>query len=456
MALSVVILAAGQGTRMKSVLPKVLQPLAGSPMLGHVLETAARLDASSTHVVYGFGGERVVEAFPGSDVNWVLQAEQLGTGHAVAQAIPHIADEDIVLVLCGDVPLIRAESLQPLVDAARAGAAVLTVAVDDPHGYGRIIRDDTGQVLRIVEERDANDAERQVNEINTGLIAARADRLRRWLAALTADNAQGEYYLTDIVAMAVAENVPVAAVKTASVDEVLGINDRIQLAAAERLLCLRRARDLMRHGVTVADPARLDVRGSVQCGRDVFIDVNVILEGEVVLGDNVRIGANVRLKDVHLGAATEVLDNSVIESSHAGSGCVIGPFARVRPGTELAASVKVGNFVEIKKSRVGEGSKVNHLTYVGDSLIGETVNVGAGTITCNYDGANKHRTTIGDGAFIGSGAMLVAPVDIGAGATIGAGSVISKEAPAGELTVARARQRSIPGWQRPRKDTAGK
>jgi len=245
-------------------------------------------------------------------------------------------------------------------------------------------------------------------------------------------------------------------VKTGSADEVRGINDRIQLAAAERLLCLRRARDLMRHGVTVADPARLDVRGSVQCGHDVFIDVNVILEGEVVLGDNVRIGANVRLKDVRLGAATEVLDNSVIESSHTGSGCVIGPFARVRPGTELAASVKLGNFVEIKKSRVGEGSKVNHLSYVGDSLVGESVNVGAGTITCNYDGANKHQTTIGDGAFIGSGAMLVAPVDIGAGATIGAGSVISKEAPAGELTVARARQRSIPGWQRPRKDTAGK
>ncbi len=456
MALSVVILAAGQGTRMKSALPKVLQPLAGSPMLGHVLDTAARLEAGSTHVVYGFGGERVIDAFPGLDVNWVLQAEQLGTGHAVAQAIPHIADDDIVLVLCGDVPLIRAGSLQPLVDAARVGAAVLTVAVDDPHGYGRIIRDGTGQVLRIVEQRDANDAERQVNEINTGLIAARADHLRRWLGALTADNAQGEYYLTDIVAMAVAENVPVAAVKTGSVDEVLGINDRIQLAEAERLLCLRRARDLMRHGVTVADPARLDVRGSVQCGRDVFIDVNVILEGEVILGDDVRIGANVRLKDVHLGAATEVLDSSVIESSHTGAGCVIGPFARVRPGTELAASVKVGNFVEIKKSRVGKGSKVNHLTYVGDSLIGETVNVGAGTITCNYDGANKYQTTIGDGAFIGSGAMLVAPVDIGAGATIGAGSVISKEAPAGELTVARARQRSIPGWQRPKKDTAGK
>ena len=456
MALSVVILAAGQGTRMKSVLPKVLQPLAGRPMLGHVLETAARLDAGSTHVVYGFGGERVIEAFPGLDVNWVLQAEQLGTGHAVAQAIPHIADEDIVLVLCGDVPLIRAESLQPLVEAARAGAAVLTVVADDPYGYGRIVRGDAGQVLRIVEERDANDAERQVSEINTGLIAARAEHLRRWLAALTPDNAQGEYYLTDIVAMAVAEKVPVAAVKTGSADEVRGINDRIQLAAAERLLCLRRARDLMRHGVTVADPARLDVRGSVQCGHDVFIDVNVILEGEVVLGDNVRIGANVRLKDVRLGAATEVLDNSVIESSHTGSGCVIGPFARVRPGTELAASVKLGNFVEIKKSRVGEGSKVNHLSYVGDSLVGESVNVGAGTITCNYDGANKHQTTIGDGAFIGSGAMLVAPVDIGAGATIGAGSVISKEAPAGELTVARARQRSIPGWQRPRKDTAGK
>ncbi len=456
MALSVVILAAGQGTRMKSALPKVLQPLAGSPMLGHVLETAAGLDAGAIHVVYGFGGERVVEAFPGRNVSWVLQAEQLGTGHAVAQAIPHISDDDIVLVLCGDVPLIRAESLQPLVDAARAGAAVLTVVVDDPQGYGRIVRDRSGQLLRIVEERDANESERKLDEINTGLIAARADHLRRWLGALTADNAQGEYYLTDIVAMAVAENVPVAAVKTGNPDEVRGINDRLQLAQAERLLCLRRARNLMRHGVTVADPARLDVRGSVRCGRDVFIDVNVILEGEVVLGDDVRIGPNVRLKDVQLGAGTEVLDNSVIESSHAGADCVIGPFARVRPGTELAASVKVGNFVEIKKSQVGQGSKVNHLTYVGDSLIGETVNVGAGTITCNYDGVNKHQTKIGDGAFIGSGVMLVAPVDIGAGATIGAGSVISKEAPVGELTVARARQRSIPGWQRPKKDSTVK
>ena len=411
MALSVVILAAGQGTRMKSALPKVLQPLAGSPMLGHVLETAAGLDAGAIHVVYGFGGERVVEAFPGRNVSWVLQAEQLGTGHAVAQAIPHISDDDIVLVLCGDVPLIRAESLQPVVEAARAGAAVLTVVVDDPQGYGRIVRDGSGQLLRIVEERDANESERKIDEINTGLIAARVDHLRRWLGALTADNAQGEYYLTDIVAMAVAENVPVAAVKTGNPDEVRGINDRVQLAQAERLLCLRRARNLMRHGVTVADPARLDVRGSVR---------------------------------------------SVIESSHAGTGCVIGPFARVRPGTELAASVKVGNFVEIKKSKVGQGSKVNHLTYVGDSLIGETVNVGAGTITCNYDGVNKHQTKIGDGAFIGSGVMLVAPVDIGAGATIGAGSVISRGAPAGQLTVARAPTRTISNWQRPKKDSAGK
>ncbi len=456
MALSVVILAAGQGTRMNSDSPKVLQPLAGRPMLAHVLEIAAGLDADSTHVVYGFGGNRVPEAFPDAAVNWVLQAEQLGTGHAVAQAMPHISDEDVVLVLCGDVPLVQARSLVPLIDAARDGAAVLTVVVDDPHGYGRIVRDGGGQIARIVEERDATDVERGVNEINTGLIAARADCLRRWLGALSADNAQGEYYLTDIVAMAIAENISVTAVKTDSLDEVRGINDRLQLAEAERLLRKRHAEELMRAGVTIADPARLDVRGRIECGRDVSLDVNVIIEGEVILEDNVRIGPNVHLKDVHLGAGTEVLDNSLLESSRTGRECVIGPFARIRPGTELADTVKVGNFVEIKKSQIESGSKVNHLTYVGDSEIGQKVNVGAGTITCNYDGANKHRTTIGDGAFIGSGVMLVAPVAVGTGATIGAGSVISRDAPADELTVARARQRSVSGWQRPKKDKPAK
>jgi bifunctional UDP-N-acetylglucosamine pyrophosphorylase/glucosamine-1-phosphate N-acetyltransferase len=456
MALSVVILAAGQGTRMKSARPKVLQPLAGRPMLEHVLLTAARLDAASIHVVYGFGGDQVVDAFTTHDVNWVHQAQQLGTGHAVLQAMPGIADQDLVLVLCGDVPLVRAETLRPLVEAARQGAAVLTVIVDEPHGYGRIVRDADGRVARIVEQRDASPEECDIREVNTGLIAARAGDLKRWLSALEPDNAQGEYYLTDIVAMAVAEGVRVSAVQAGSGDEVRGINDRIQLAAAERLLCLRRAHELMRDGVTVVDPARLDVRGTVRCGRDVVIDVNVILEGEVVLDDGVRIGPNVHLTDVHLGAGTEVLDNTVIESSRTGSRCVLGPFARIRPGTELAEMVKVGNFVEIKKSRIDCGSKVNHLTYVGDSKIGESVNVGAGTITCNYDGANKHRTTIGDGAFIGSGVMLVAPVEIGAGATIGAGSVISRDAPANELTVARARQRRVTGWQRPKKDAAGK
>jgi bifunctional UDP-N-acetylglucosamine pyrophosphorylase/glucosamine-1-phosphate N-acetyltransferase len=452
MALSIVILAAGQGTRMKSDLPKVLQPMAGRPLLAHVLDRCRELSADAVHVVYGHGVERVKQEFAGHSVNWVLQAEQLGTGHAVQQAAPHIPADHNVLVLCADVPLIKAGTLkQLLAELDRKPLSLLTVDMSDPSGYGRIIRGADGAVQAIVEHRDASVEQRAVKEINTGLLAARADKLAGWLDGLKADNDQQEYYLTDIVALAVAGGDSVAAVSCSSESEVLGINDKLQLAEAEAVYRRRQAEALMRAGVTLADPARLDVRGTLECGRDVFIDVNAVFEGRVVLGDRVRIGPNAFLKDVELGADTEVLANCVMEQVRAGKACNLGPFARLRPGAELADHVKVGNFVELKKSQIGKGSKVNHLTYVGDSLVGEGVNVGAGTVTCNYDGVNKYQTIIGDGAFIGSGVMLVAPVEVGAGAVLGAGSVITKPAPENKLTVARARQLVVPGWKRPEK-----
>ena len=456
MALSIVVLAAGQGTRMKSDLPKVLQPLAGRPMLAHVLERCRELDADTVHVVYGHGAERVRQAFSDSQVNWVLQAEQLGTGHAVQQAMPHIPKDHDVLVLCADVPLIKTSTLRGLLAAvAQAPLALLTVEMADPAGYGRILRGKDGVVEAIVEHRDASEDQRRLREINTGLLAARAEQLNGWLAGLKADNDQQEYYLTDIVAMAVDEGVTVAAVSCSQESEVMGINDKLQLAQAEAIYRRRQAEILMHAGVTLADPARVDVRGTLECGRDVFIDVNAVFEGKVVLGNRVKIGPNAWLRDVELGDDCEVLPNVVMEQLKAGSACILGPFARLRPGVELDDQVKVGNFVEIKKSRVGKGSKVNHLTYVGDTRIGEHVNVGAGTVTCNYDGVNKHETVIGDGVFVGSGVLLVAPVEIGAGAVLGAGSVITKSAPADKLTVARARQSVIPGWKRPEKK-AGK
>jgi bifunctional UDP-N-acetylglucosamine pyrophosphorylase/glucosamine-1-phosphate N-acetyltransferase len=450
MALHVVILAAGQGTRMKSALPKVLQPLAGRPLLAHVLGRALGLGAHATHVVYGHGGDAVPQAFPDADVRWVLQAEQLGTGHAVAQAMPGIPDDATVLVLYGDVPLIEAATLRPLVAAARDGKlALLGVQLADPAGYGRIIRDAVGRVVRIVEQKDASDSEFSVSEVNTGILAAPAGRLRGWLGSLSNSNAQGEYYLTDVVARAVADGVAVEAMLAPTVAEVLGINDRAQLAGLETALRMRITTELMTAGVTLVDPARVDVRGRVDCGRDVLIDVNVVFEGVVELGDAVAIGPNVVIRNSRLGAGSVVHANTMIEDSDIGPGCELGPFARLRPGSELADGVKVGNFVELKNSRLGAGSKVNHLSYVGDAEIGTRVNVGAGTITCNYDGANKHRTLIGDGAFIGSNTALVAPVEIGAGATIGAGSTVSKDAPPGELTVARAKQVTVRGWTRP-------
>ena len=449
MSLSIVILAAGQGTRMNSALPKVLQPLAGKALLRHVVECSKAVGADAICVVYGHGGERVPVAMADETLLWALQAEQLGTGHAVIQAMPKIADDHDVLVMFGDVPLLRPETLRRLRDACPSGdVALLTVDLDNPFGYGRIVREN-GRVVRIVEQKDATDDEQAIREINTGVMYAPADRLKAWLGRLSNDNSQGEYYLTDVVGMAVADGVAVHGVKADSGEEVMGINDKRQLAEAERALQKRRVEELMTLGVGFADPSRVDIRGTLNCGKDVFIDVNTVFEGGVTLGDEVHIESNNVIRDSELGSGTVVRPNCHIEGATTGSDCVIGPFARLRSGAELADTVKVGNFVEIKNSKLASGSKVNHLTYIGDADIGRNVNVGAGTITCNYDGAGKHRTTIGEGAFIGSGVELVAPVEIGAGATIGAGSTISKPAPADKLTVQRSPQKTVDGWTRP-------
>jgi bifunctional UDP-N-acetylglucosamine pyrophosphorylase/glucosamine-1-phosphate N-acetyltransferase len=452
MPLSIVILAAGQGKRMASDLPKVLQPLAGRPLLAHVIDTARALHPAAIHVVHGHGAERVRAAFPEADIHWTLQAEQLGTGHAVLQAMPAIPDEHTVLVLYGDVPLVRSETLSDLAARASSSSLVLLSAViADPAGYGRVIRDATGRVVRIVEHKDADRKELAVAEINTGLLAAPAGRLRRWLSALGRDNAQGEYYLPDCIVAAVRDGCPVEAVVAASAMEVLGVNDKLQLAEVEAAHRRERASELMRAGVTIVDPARVDIRGEISCGRDVVLDINVILEGKVRLGDRARVGPGCLLRDCELGADTEVRANCVVEGAVTGARCVIGPFARLRPGTRLADEVHVGNFVEVKNSELGPGSKANHLTYLGDATIGARVNVGAGTVTCNYDGVAKHRTEIGDGAFIGSGTMLVAPVTVGEDATIGAGSTITRSAPPGKLTLERSRQQTLDGWKRPAK-----
>ncbi len=449
MSLHIVILAAGQGKRMNSRLPKVLQPLAGRPLLRHVIDTAKASGADSICVVYGHGGEQVQAAFEGEALEWALQAEQHGTGHAVMQAVPLLNDDDRVLILAGDVPLLTPTTLENLLsDCPRDDLGVLTVDMADPSGYGRILRDGDA-VTGIVEHKDATEAQREIAEINTGVMCAPAERLKGWLDRLDNDNSQGEYYLTDIIAMAVADGVGVHGVKAPDEEEVLGINDKRQLADAECALQRRLVNELMAQGVGFADPHRVDIRGTLTCGRDVYIDANAIFEGDVVLGDDVVIESNNLIRDSRIGAGTVIHSNCHIESSSTGEQCEIGPFSRLRPGAELANRVKVGNFVEIKKSIVADGSKVNHLTYIGDTDIGSGVNVGAGTITCNYDGANKHRTVIGDGAFIGSGVELVAPVKVGADATIGAGSTISKDTPDGKLTVQRSKQITIEGWQRP-------
>jgi bifunctional UDP-N-acetylglucosamine pyrophosphorylase/glucosamine-1-phosphate N-acetyltransferase len=447
---SVVILAAGQGKRMNSGLPKVLQPLAGRALLRHVLDTARQLDPAGVHVVYGHGGEQVRAAFAAEPLVWALQAEQKGTGHALMQAMPAIRDDQLVLVLYGDVPLLRASTLRALTALAGADAlALLTVQLSDPSGYGRIVRNARGQVKAIVEEKDATAAQRRICEGNSGVMALPAARLRAWLAQLRSNNAQGEYYLTDVVALAVKARVPVRPLTALDEAEILGINDRLQLAQVESLLRARNAAEAMRAGATLADPARFDQRGTLALGRDVFIDVNTVFEGRVVLGDRVRVGPGCVLRDMTVGADTQVFANCVLERSAIGSACQVGPFARLRPGSVLADGVHIGNFVEVKNSRIDTGSKANHLTYLGDADVGAGVNVGAGTITVNYDGANKSRTTIEDGAFIGSGNMLVAPVTIGAKATTGAGSTITRDAPAGKLTLARGRQVTVEGWQRP-------
>ena len=450
MKLSVVILAAGQGKRMKSALPKVLQPLAGKPLLKHVIDVAQALQPSAVSIVYGHGGEAVCAALKAEKASWALQAQQLGTGHAVMQALPALQDDALVLVLYGDVPLIRRSTLEELVKLAGPKAmSLLTMVVDDPTGYGRIVRNKRGQVLGIVEQQDASRAQLKIKECNTGILAAPAKLLKRWLGKLKNNNSQGEYYLTDIVAMAVKDKIKVNPLVSPTVAEVLGINDKVQLAEVEGLRRAQVARDLMIAGVTLADPARLDVRGTLRHGSDVFIDVNAVFEGEVTLGNRVRIGPNCVVRDTKIGDDTEILANCVIDSADIGEQCIIGPFSRMRPTSTLAKGVHIGNFVEVKNSKVGAGSKANHLSYVGDAEVGSRVNVGAGTIIANYDGANKHRTVIEDDAHTGSNSVLVAPITVGAGATIGAGSTVTRAVPAGKLTLARARQVAIDDWVRP-------
>jgi len=452
MRLSVVMLAAGQGKRMVSDVPKVLHAVGGKAMLAHVLETTSGLGTDQCLVVYGHGGAAVKAAFAAhASIIWVEQAEQLGTGHAVAQALPHIPDDHIVLTLYADVPLVRAATLQPLLECARQHQlGLLTVELDNPTGYGRIIRAATGQVQRIVEEKDASAEQRRIREVNTGILAAPAASLRVWVNSLENNNSQGEYYLTDVIEKAAAET-SVQAFAATEVAEVQGVNDRRQLATLERYYQQRQVEKLLTGGATLLDPDRVDVRGTASTGKDVVIDVNVVFEGKVQLGNRVRIGPHSVIRDAILGDDVEVLSHCCIEDVRVGNNVQIGPFARLRPGTQLADGAKVGNFVEIKKAVIGPASKVNHLTYIGDAEIGADVNVGAGTITCNYDGANKHQTIIEDRVFVGSNVALVAPVRVGEGTTIGAGSTISKDVPADSLALTRAPQRVIAGWQRPAK-----
>lgn len=448
-----IILAAGQGTRMRSTLPKVLHPIAGKPMLQHVIDACGALNTERMAVVYGHGGEQVQQAISDPIISWALQAEQKGTGHAVAQAIDLAADDDLVLIAYGDVPLIRAETLRALAEATHDCAlVVLSTRVEQPTGYGRIVRDEQGAVKAIIEEKDADEAIREIDEINSGFVAARGADLKRWLAQLSPQNSQGEYYLTDCVGLAVAEGGRVNTVLCADPMEVEGANNRVQLAQLERAAQRRQVEELMLAGVTVADPARLDIRGTVSAAPDVFIDVNVVLEGEVTLGAGVMIEPNCVLKNVSVGAGSQIKAFSHLEQAVVAEDCDIGPYARLRPGTEMAVGAKIGNFVETKKARIGRGSKVNHLSYVGDTEMGADVNIGAGTITCNYDGANKHLTQIADGVFVGSGTQLVAPVSIEAGATIGAGSTITRQVNANSLALTRAKQVAIDNWQRPVKE----
>ena len=442
---------------MYSDLPKVLHPLAGQALLDHVLTTARSLKPAKVCVVYGYGGDAVPNSIAGADITWVVQAEQLGTGHALQQALPHLGVAGLTLVLYGDVPLTRHETLARLLEMAGSdNMALLTADFPDPAGYGRIVRGTDGRVARIVEQKDATDAERLIREINTGILAAPSAKLANWLGQLKNNNAQGEYYLTDTIAMAVSEGVPVTTSHPHALWEVLGVNSKLQLAELERIYQRNYAEKLANQGVMILDPARFDVRGELDCGRDVVIDVNCVFEGKVTVGDKVSIGANCVLKNVSVAEGTKIQPFSHIEETQIGDNCRVGPFSRLRPGTTLAADSHIGNFVEIKNAQIGVGSKVNHLSYVGDATVGSKVNIGAGTITCKYDGANKHRTVIEDDVFIGSDTQLVAPVTVAKGATIGAGSTITRDAPAGELTLSRVKQLTITGWTRPVKKTKGK
>lgn len=451
MKLEVIILAAGKGTRMRSDKPKVLHRLAGRPLLSHVLQTARQLGADRLHVVVGHGAEQVRETIADSDINWVDQHEQLGTGHAVLQALPDVNPEATILVLYGDVPLLSVSTLQPLVELARDTMALLTASVEDPSGYGRIVRTASGDFAGVVEDRDASAEQKAITEINSGVLAAPAALLQRYLPEVNNDNSQGEYYLPDALSLHIESGARVAISQATSELEIVGVNDRVQLASVERALQQRLARELLLDGVQLADPARIDIRGSLRCGRDVFIDVNAVFEGDVVLEDGVTIGPNCLVKNSRIGRGTTVLAMSHIVGARTGESCNVGPYARLRTGTELGAGARIGNFVETKKAAIGDGSKVNHLAYIGDCGMGGGVNIGAGTITCNYDGVNKHRTEIGEGVFVGSNSTLVAPVAIAEGGFVAAGSTITKAVAAEELAVGRGRQRNIPNWQRPGK-----
>jgi bifunctional UDP-N-acetylglucosamine pyrophosphorylase/glucosamine-1-phosphate N-acetyltransferase len=447
--MNVIILAAGMGKRMQSALPKVLHPLAGKPLLSHVIDTARALSPQRLCVVYGHGGEILPETLQAPDLSFARQEPQLGTGHAVMQGVPHLSDDVPTLILYGDVPLTSVASLQALVAAAgQDKLGILTIDIPDPTGYGRIVRE-AGTIVRIVEQKDATEAERAITEINTGIMLAPTAPLKKWLATLSNNNAQGEYYLTDVVARAVADGVPVVSAQPAAVWETMGVNSKVQLAELERIFQQNLAQGFLERGVTLADPARFDVRGELRCGRDVSIDIGCIFEGKVTIGDGVSIGAHCLIKNAHIATGTTIKPFCHIEDARIGERAEIGPYARLRPGTELGEAVHIGNFVEVKNSQIAARSKANHLAYIGDATIGARVNVGAGTITCNYDGANKFRTVIEDDAFIGSDTQLVAPVTVGKGATLGAGTTLTKNAPPGKLTISRARQVTIENWQRP-------
>jgi bifunctional UDP-N-acetylglucosamine pyrophosphorylase/glucosamine-1-phosphate N-acetyltransferase len=452
-SLTITILAAGKGTRMRSKLPKVLQPLAKKPLLGHVINTAKQLSPSKIVTVIGHGAEKVKSAFEGHQIEWIEQTEQLGTGHAVEVALPAVRDEDVVLILYGDVPLISKDTLLDLLDLVDEThpLALLTLNLDSPAGYGRILRDQHLNVQAIVEEKDATVEQKAVKEVNTGIMAVNGQSLRCWIGQLNNDNAQGEYYLTDIIAMAVSEGVHIRTTQPEDEIEVLGVNDKSQLEALERLYQAKLTKGLMQQGATLMDASRVNIRGEVSVAMDVEIDVNVVFEGQVSLGEGVKIGPNCVIKNATIGDGTVIEAFSHIEEAIIGNNAIIGPYARLRPGTELSQDVKIGNFVETKKAKIGKGSKVNHLSYIGDTEMGADCNIGAGTITCNYDGVNKHQTIIGDRVFVGSDTQLVAPVEIGSDATIGAGSTITKPAPEGELTLSRSKQITINGWQKPKR-----